>query len=131
MEKNIDEDIKTLEELINNCEECKFATCEQCEINWTKVQAIKNVLNEVKEYKDIEQDYIANEEKLVDLISKLETELEKYKKITEKLAEYIEKAEIMHKAKIPLDRYNPDSLSIVRIAKKEEIIDWARKEVEK
>ena len=50
MEKNIDEDIKTLEELINNCEECKFATCEQCEINWTKVQAIKNVLNEVKEY---------------------------------------------------------------------------------
>lgn len=33
-----------LEKIVEKCEECKFATCEQCEINWSDVQAISIVL---------------------------------------------------------------------------------------
>ena len=82
MKNNIDKDIERLENLIG------FVGCELREI---EAQSIENVLSRLKEYKDIEQDYIANEEKLADLISKLEKELETYKKIAEKLAEDLSK----------------------------------------
>ena len=48
---NIEEDIKKLNSLIEGCKECKFATCEQCEINWTEVQAIEHILAEREEDK--------------------------------------------------------------------------------
>ena len=36
---------KLLNDLIEKCDSCKFATCENCEINWTEVQAVKKLLN--------------------------------------------------------------------------------------
>lgn len=90
---SIDEDIKTLEELINNCEECKFATCEQCEINWRKVQAIKNVLNEVKDYQNHKKYHCEQLEKVLSEIESFKNrenkELETWKKIAEKLADIL------------------------------------------
>lgn len=44
-------DIEILEELIQRCKECKFACCEQCEINWKEVQAIENLIKENKKLK--------------------------------------------------------------------------------
>lgn len=42
-----------IKELIEKCNECKFATCEQCEYNWTDIQDIK---------KDLEENYIKKED---------------------------------------------------------------------
>ena len=50
-ENNREEDIKKLNRLIEGCKECKFAACEQCEINWTEVQAIEHILAEREEDK--------------------------------------------------------------------------------
>lgn len=41
--------IEILEKIITRCKECKFATCENCEINWNEVQAIENLIQENKE----------------------------------------------------------------------------------
>lgn len=35
---------RIVDELISRCKECKFATCEQCEINWNEIQAIEKVI---------------------------------------------------------------------------------------
>lgn len=40
-----------LEDLISKCDDCKFAACEQCEINWTQVQEIKKLIQENKKIK--------------------------------------------------------------------------------
>jgi hypothetical protein len=56
----MEEDIKTLEKIINRCEECKFATCEQCEINYIEVRAIKHL---IKSYKLIFDNYKAEYER--------------------------------------------------------------------
>ena len=55
-----DEDIKILETQIQACKECKFATCEQCEISWTEVQALQNL---IARYKELEEDikYVSEE----------------------------------------------------------------------
>lgn len=65
-------EIDKLEKLIDRCNECKFATCENCEINWTEVQAIKGLLNLYKNIKEIEKSH--QEEN-----GKLRVELEQYK----------------------------------------------------
>ena len=59
----MEENIKVLEELINKCKECKFATCEQCEINWKQVQAIENLIKRNKELEEKVNKY----EKQIDL----------------------------------------------------------------
>lgn len=41
-----DEEIKTIENIINRCSECKFATCENCEISWNEIKVIKKLLIE-------------------------------------------------------------------------------------
>ena len=41
-DEKIIEDIK---EIINRCKECKFATCEQCEINWTQIKTVEHLLD--------------------------------------------------------------------------------------
>lgn len=44
----MNEDEKTIEdikEIINRCKECKFATCEQCEINWTQIKTVEHLLD--------------------------------------------------------------------------------------
>ena len=51
----MEEDIKKLEKLIQDCKECKFATCEQCEISYTEVKAIQNLIARNKE---LEKNYI-------------------------------------------------------------------------
>lgn len=44
----IKQNIERLENLTQRCKECKFATCEQCEINWNDIQSIENVLAELE-----------------------------------------------------------------------------------
>ena len=46
-ENNMSEEIAidTLSRLIYRCKECKFATCENCEISWNEVQSIKGLLD--------------------------------------------------------------------------------------
>lgn len=46
------DNIEILEKLVERCKECKFACCEQCEINWKEVQAIENLIKENKELKE-------------------------------------------------------------------------------
>lgn len=50
----MDKDIKVLQNIVERCKGCKFATCEQCEINWKQVQAIENL---IEGYKDLEKRY--------------------------------------------------------------------------
>lgn len=45
------EDIKTIEQLIDKCKNCTLQECINCEINYNQVQAIKNLLKENKELK--------------------------------------------------------------------------------
>lgn len=44
----MEEEIKELQKLIDRCEDCGFAACENCEINWTQVQAIKKIISAYK-----------------------------------------------------------------------------------
>lgn len=46
------DDIKSLEKIVERCEDCKFAACENCEINWAEVQSIKKIIKENKELKE-------------------------------------------------------------------------------
>ena len=66
---NIEDAIKRCKEIISKCDDCKFATCEQCEINWTDIQAIKIVLG--------------NLEALCDMQKSADRELEKARRINE------------------------------------------------
>lgn len=43
------EDIKTIEQLIDKCKNCTLQECINCEINYNQVQAIENLLNENKQ----------------------------------------------------------------------------------
>lgn len=38
-----DEDMITIETLINRCNGCRFVACEQCEINWTQIKSIEKM----------------------------------------------------------------------------------------
>lgn len=55
--------IDTLSRLIDRCKECKFATCENCEISWNEVQSIKGLFDLYKELKSKINEY----EKQLDL----------------------------------------------------------------
>lgn len=60
-ENNMSEEIAidTLSRLIDRCKECKFATCENCEISWNEVQSIKGLLdlyNKEKEKREIAEE---------------------------------------------------------------------------
>ena len=46
---NIEEAISKLSKF--NCSECKFATCEQCEINYGEIQALNTILSDYKKIK--------------------------------------------------------------------------------
>lgn len=49
-------DISRIEKIIHLCDDCKFATCEQCEINYGDVYAIKHLYEENKKLqKEIEE----------------------------------------------------------------------------
>ena len=52
---NIEDAIKRCKEIISKCDDCKFATCEQCEINWTDIQAIKIILGNLEALCDMQK----------------------------------------------------------------------------
>lgn len=43
-----DEDIKRIECLIEKCKQCKLNACITCDICWSEVQAIENLLSRLK-----------------------------------------------------------------------------------
>lgn len=56
MSNNIEEDIKRLEELINNCKNSnceKEGMCNDCYIEIEEIRAIENILNEYKKNQNI------------------------------------------------------------------------------
>ena len=50
----------THEEIIKflSCDDCKFATCEQCEINYTTKKAIKDLIEKRDKMIDLMAEYI-------------------------------------------------------------------------
>ena len=46
--ENIDKDIKRIECLIEKCKQCKLNACITCDICWSEVQAIENLLSRLK-----------------------------------------------------------------------------------
>ena len=52
---SIEDAIKRCKEIISKCDDCKFATCEQCEINWTDIQAIKIILGNLEALADMQK----------------------------------------------------------------------------
>lgn len=49
----LEEAKERLKRFDGKCDKCKFATCEQCEINYSDVQAINIVLAELDRQKEI------------------------------------------------------------------------------
>lgn len=89
-EMEMEEDIDKLQKLIDRCKECKFATCEQCEINWTEVQAIQNLIAKYKELEkhyQHEQEYINGEVFSVKQMHYIEDNYINKLKVKEKLEE--------------------------------------------
>ena len=76
---SIEEDIKRLNNIIKKCDECKFATCEQCEINWTDVQPIKTVLGNLEALCDMQRSENKENEILKEKVKELEKALLKVK----------------------------------------------------
>lgn len=70
---NYKEDFDTVKKLSELCDNCKFAACEQCEINYTQIQALKVILN--------------NYEALQDMYNTASKELEITNKILNRMAE--------------------------------------------
>ena len=69
-----------LEKLVDRCNECKFATCENCEINWKQVQAIQGLLDLYNNEKEKNMVTIPTSSyTLQDKIHKLKEELNKEK----------------------------------------------------
>ena len=79
--------------LISRCNECKFATCENCEINWKQVQAIEklqkendNLNKKNKRYEKYLKNKDIEQEKVLEYI---ETEKERDYISKDKIREYI------------------------------------------
>lgn len=49
----IDNDIIVLQKIVERCNKCKFAACEQCEINYTEVESIKRILRKMENQEHI------------------------------------------------------------------------------
>lgn len=52
-----DEATEKLKRLVARCKECKFATCENCEINWNEAQAIETILDLYQKEKEKNKSY--------------------------------------------------------------------------
>ena len=52
-----DEDIKTIEQLIDKCKNCTLQECINCEINYNQVQAIEKLLKENEELMKLKNDH--------------------------------------------------------------------------
>ena len=78
--------IDYLKELVDNCNKCNFSTCEQCNISWSDVQKIRNLLDLYNKQKE-EIEYYRSE---------LELETSSWKKL-EKAEKLISKDKIRNK----------------------------------
>ena len=78
---NLDKDIKRLKNLIQNCDFCNFAACEQCEINWNDMQSISNVVSWLENYRE---DYNHRCQLAIDRAK----EIEKLKEINKNLGDF-------------------------------------------
>lgn len=130
MEENIDVDIKIAEEFIKKDYEPWSFYEKQGDELFELQESIKNILKSLKSYRE---DYNHRCQLAIDRaeeVEKLNSELEIYKKIAEKLAEYISRR--CHY----VDAYS-NSCDVIEDSCFEDkdckqcIIDWARKEVEK
>ena len=75
----MEEDIKRIEYLIERCNECKTNACITCDICWSEVQAIKELLERYKHIKRTNSDLQCEQEQLYDKLDKLEEENNAYK----------------------------------------------------
>ena len=108
---SIEDAIKRCKEIISKCDDCKFATCEQCEINWTDIQAIKIILGnlealcdmqksadrELENAKKINEEHKKENGELREKVKELEEELYSANKIVEEYLDGISKQKIKDK----------------------------------
>lgn len=87
-----EEEFKKLKQLCNECNECSFPTCEQCEISYSDIQAIKVLLDkynnqkeEIERFKNAEEYAKLGKETLLDTIHKQKEEIEELKEINHSL----------------------------------------------
>ena len=124
--KNIDEDIKIVKKIIEDekdvVEHFKKDTFSNYPIEESEneIQALENVLKALEGKDCVIETQAHNEEVYEERITKLEKELETYKKIAKKLAEELKWLPI-----------GDDATDFILFKKVEEAIDWARKEAEK
>lgn len=70
----MEEELKRVECLIERCNQCKLNACISCDICWSEVQAIKELLEQYKHIKRINSDLQGEQEQLYDKLDKLEEE---------------------------------------------------------
>lgn len=68
-----------LQRLIDRCDKCDLAECINCEISWTEVQALKGLLDQYNNLKEIEKEHRKEN-------GELRVELEKEKEKNENLS---------------------------------------------
>ena len=102
----MEEDIKILETQIQACKECKFATCEQCEISYTEVKAIENLIARNKELEEENKGL------------KIELEIKKYCKVDELSGDLIYYKNLAKE-------YQGSSISKSKIKEKIKRYEWA------
>ena len=90
--------IEILEKLVERCKECKFACCEQCEINNTQVKAIENLLLELKGTKiDLKLQETENENLIKEYKELEEEDLKIRATFILSLKDYIPKSKVKEK----------------------------------
>lgn len=78
----MEEEIKRIECLIERCKQCKLNACITCDICWSEVQAIENLMKEFKKAKIENIEYqIGQLPDTTEDYKNLKKELEKWKKI--------------------------------------------------
>lgn len=86
-----DEATDKLKELVARCKECKFASCENCEINWNEVKAIKTILDSYQHKKgridELKQELLQEKEKNNNLIKQLQEQNTEIQDISKQLRE--------------------------------------------
>lgn len=75
---NEDEATEKLKQLVARCKECKFATCENCEINWNEVKAIETILDLYKQEKEKNRELFEEYNKRVNTIIKYEQGIKEF-----------------------------------------------------
>lgn len=94
--------IEILEKLVERCKECKFACCEQCEINNIQVKAIENLLLELKGIKiDLKLQETENENLIKENKELKKENLELHKEINQRIKLKLENERCADKDFIP------------------------------